>query len=220
MSEFGIPNADELAKAYFKRFAERLSEDPGAYFQSVADAAAITLASNNFSAALDVASDPLTRTSAKVLLKDEMRNACEALIRLYSIQIKYNQAISSEMKAYLGIAQPNSSRQQRNVPATFVDLAVKGALLGSHTVTYTDSMTGKKSKPFGAQTVELIVAISDEPVSDPGLGKTYGIFSRNPIGVAFEHADNTKVATYWARWANVRGQAGPWSNPVSLTIAA
>jgi len=78
----------------------------------------------------------------------------------------------------------------------------------------------KKAKPFGAQTVELRVAVTEDGTSDVNLARTYGLFSKNPIGVAFEHADNQKTATYWARWANVRGQAGPWSIPVSMTIAA
>ena len=220
MSDSGIPRTDRAARDYMVATAATIASDPALYLLQAADAAALTLSATNYSNAFNLADAPATRTELTVQTKDEMRNAAEGIFRLYLVQIKYNAGISSAAKSAIGIEAPNPSRSQRNVPATQVDVAVKGALLGSHTVTYTDSITGKKAKAFGAQGVELLVAVAEEPVTDSSLGKTYGVFSKNPIGVAFEHADNQKVATYWARWMNVRGQAGPWSNPVSMTIAA
>src|SRR4051812_40849807 len=186
----------------------------------VADAAALQLVASNLQSAFTTATEPATRNELSIGHKDEMRTAAEALVRLYGIQIKYNQGVSTADKEAIGISQPNPSRTPRNVPATQPTLGVKGALLGSHTVTFLDSLNDKKAKPFGAQTVELRVAVTEDGTSDVNLARTYGLFSKNPIGVAFEHVDNQKTATYWARWANVRGQAGPWSIPVSMTIAA
>ena len=48
----------------------------------------------------------------------------------------------------------------------------------------------------------------------------HGKFTRNPIAVAFQAADNGKTATYWGRWAGSRGDTSPFSNPVHLGIAA
>ena len=216
----GIPSQDAAAVAYFNAYAERVALDPARYFLSSADSAAIGAAAASFAAAFAAIAEPANRTAAKTLVKDEARNACEALIRLYSIQIKYNMGISSEDKALLGVSQPNPARTSRNVPPTQPTLSIVGSLTGSQTLTFRAPETEGKAKPFGAQTVELRVAVAETTVADPDLAKPCGLFSRNPIGVAFDPGDNKKVATYWARWANVRGQVGPWSNPVSMTIAA
>jgi hypothetical protein len=216
----GVPTQDGAAKTYFNAYAAKVALDPGKYFLSNADSAAISAAAASYSAAYDAAVAPGEKSELKTIAKDESRNSCEALIRLYSIQIKYNMGISTDDKAALGISQPNPTRTSRDVPPTQVQLGILGSLTGSQTLTYRAPESEGKAKPFGAQTVELRVAIDDEAVTDVNLAKNVGLFSRNPIGVAFEAADNKKVATYWARWANVRGQVGPWSIPVSMTIAA
>jgi hypothetical protein len=38
--------------------------------------------------------------------------------------------------------------------------------------------------------------------------------------VDFTEDKDGKVATYYARWASVRGEVGPWSLPISMRIAA
>jgi hypothetical protein len=48
----------------------------------------------------------------------------------------------------------------------------------------------------------------------------YGKFTRNPINVEFSETDDGKMATYYARWASVRGETGPWSLPATMRIAA
>ena len=48
----------------------------------------------------------------------------------------------------------------------------------------------------------------------------YDAARRNPIASAFDHADDGKVATYFARWGGKRNEFGQWSLPVSMTIAA
>ena len=100
-------------------------------------------------------------------------------------------------------------------------LSIIGSLQGSQTLRFSDSTTpDSRKKPFGADMLELRVAVAEEPVTDLDLARPCGIYSKNPIGVAFPEEDNKKVATYWGRWANTKGQFGPWSLPVSMTIAA
>lgn len=47
-----------------------------------------------------------------------------------------------------------------------------------------------------------------------------GLYTRGPITVRFEHDADCRKATYWARWVSRRGEFGPWSLPVSMSIAA
>ena len=76
------------------------------------------------------------------------------------------------------------------------------------------------AKPFGATELQLFRTIGTAPATDPEQAQFYGKFTKNPVGVAFQPADNGKQATYFARWASRRGEVGPWSAPVSLAIAA
>src|SRR5687768_9415202 len=166
MSDTGIPRQDALAVKYINTFANTIANDPAGYMLQVADAAALQLAASNLQSAFTAATTPATRNELSIAHKDEMRTSAEALVRLYGIQIKYNQGISTVDKEAIGISQPNPTRTPRNVPATQPAVNVKGALVGSHTVTFVDSLNDKKAKPFGAQTVELRVAITEEGTSD------------------------------------------------------
>jgi hypothetical protein len=217
---FGIPTGDGAARTYFNNTATIIAADPGRYLLQATDAASLTTAAQNYSAAYDLAEAKPTRTELTILAKDEQRDGCEALFRLYLIQIKYNGGISSTDKAAIGVAPPNPTRTSRNVPAEQPVLGILGSLTGSQTLTYTVPGQEGRAKPFGAQTLELRVNIDETAGGEPETAKPVGLFSKNPIGVAFDPEHNKKVATYWARWANVRGQVGPWSNPVSMTIAA
>jgi hypothetical protein len=76
------------------------------------------------------------------------------------------------------------------------------------------------AKPFGASELQLFRAVGTTPATDPNAAQFYGKFTKNPMAINFNPADNGKQATYFARWASRRGEVGPWSNPISMAIAA
>jgi hypothetical protein len=45
-------------------------------------------------------------------------------------------------------------------------------------------------------------------VTDLDLARPCGLYSKNPIGVAFTEDGQQKVATYWGRWAIPRASSG------------
>ena len=68
--------------------------------------------------------------------------------------------------------------------------------------------------------MQLWVAVGTAATTDEDEAEFYGTFTKNPIPVGFSGADDGKVATYFARWANRKGDTGPWSLAVSMRIAA
>ena len=78
----------------------------------------------------------------------------------------------------------------------------------------------KRAKPFGAISLQLFVNVAEEVDPNPDTARFVGNYTKNPIVVAFDHSENGKQATYFARWQGRRGDVGPWSVPVSLAIAA
>lgn len=216
-----ISPRDSEALGWCQTFAAGLSSNPGAYMISVAEAAAIQLAVDAFASSYADAIDPAQRTPVVVSIKDESRNAAVQLCRQYATLIKYNAGISNPDKIAIGVRPVNPNRDPIECPQSSPVVNVVAATPGTHTVRFADSLEPeKRAKPFGATEIQIYVAIADEPVTDWNEARFYGKFTKNPVAVAFEPADNAKQATYFARWAGRRGDTGPWSNGVTMAIAA
>jgi hypothetical protein len=141
--------------------------------------------------------------------------------RQYASLIKPNAGISDQDKEAIGVPPINLNRNPINVPASSPLLNIVGATPGSHTLRYADTSTPDSGKkPFGAANLQLFVVVGTTPVIDPDAAQFYGAVTRNPVAVGFDAADNGKMATYFARWADRKGQVGPWSLPVTMAIAA
>lgn len=216
-----IPAEDAKALAWLQTFSEGISADPNKYQLGSADAATIKLVVDAYAAGYADAVDPAQRTPLAVATKVDTKRVAIATCRQYAIQIKFNVGISDTDKMAIGVRPVNTARTPVTVPASSPLLNVVGATPGSQTIRYVDSMLpNKRGKPFGASSLQLFVAVATDPVADPDAAQFYGAFTRNPIGVAFARADNGKTATYFARWADRKGQVGPWSQPVAMAIAA
>jgi hypothetical protein len=218
-----IPAQDPQALIWMQTFSAGISANPSLYLLSAPDAVSIASAVNGFDVALAASSDPATRTAVTVAEKDEARISAEQICRQYAILIKYNAGVSDPDKIAIGVRPVNPNREPINCPQTSPLLSVIAATPGVQTLRYADSTTPDSAKkPFGATELQLFRAIAppSTPITDPGAASFYGKFTRNPVGVEFDAADNGKQATYFARWASRRGQTGPWSAPISLAIAA
>jgi hypothetical protein len=222
MADF-IPSQDPQALIWMQTFSAGISANPSLYLLTAPDAATIAAAVHEFDLALAESSDPATRTAVTVAQKDDSRTAAEAVCRQFAILIKFNAGISDPDKIAIGVRPVNPSREPIECPQTSPLLNVIAATPGVQTLRYADSTTpDSPAKPFGASELQLFVAVAPPgtPITDPEAARFYGKFTRNPIGVDFEAADNGKQATYFARWASRRGETGPWSLPVTMAIAA
>lgn len=215
-----IPTREADALQWMKNFAAQLSAAPATYQVSGPDAANISAAVAAFEAAYDAAKEPSGQNPVTIVTKDETRRVAEELCRQFAILIKYNAGITSADKIEAGIRPVNTSRQPIHVPATSPLLNIVGATPGSQTLKFRDAMNPEaRGKPFGAETIQIFVAVGE--TEGPVEGARFlGAYKRNPIGVAFTEVEDGKIATYYARWAGGNGDTGPWSNPVTMRIAA
>jgi len=216
-----IPRTDADALLWLESFSANINGNLAAYQLQAADGLAIQSAVQSFASALAASSNDATRTPAAVNLKDQTRNSAEQICRQYAILIKYNAGISDQAKIDAGVRPVNPDRNPVPQPATSPLLDIIAATPGVHTVRYSDSMTpDSRAKPNGSSDLLLFVAVADSNQTDPANASFVGKFTKNPIAVTFDAADNGKQATYFARWSNRKGQMGPWSIGVSLAIAA
>ena len=176
---------------------------------------------DEFVAALLVATTETTRTKPNIIAKDDAREIAETLIRQYAGLIKDNSGISDEDKVAIGVRPINPNREQIDCPQTQPLMNIISSTQGLQELRYADSTTpDSRAKPFGASELQLFRAISTTENAPLADAKFYAKFTKNPVVVTFDEADDGKVATYYARWAGPRGDVGPWSVPVSMRIAA
>lgn len=216
-----IPATDDGFRTWAETFAQNIQLDPNVYQFTAADATTISDAVDEFVAALAVADNPMTRTTSNITIKDTKRNAAEALCRQYAVQIKYNNGITDDAKIDIGVRPVNSSREPIYCPQSSPLINVTGNTPGAQTVRYADSLAPEsRGKPFGAAALQLFVYIGDAATVNEDDASFLGLYTKNPVVVAFDPADDGKMATYFARWSGKRGDVGNWSLPVSMRIAA
>jgi hypothetical protein len=212
---------DAARLAWMRHFVEALGLSPSTYLVGSGDVAAILAQVDGFDLALNIATAPSTRNSGSVADKNNARAAAMAMCRQYAKLIKFNAGISDQAKLDAGIRPPAVTSDPIECPLASPLLAVVAATNGAHTLGFQNSVDlSAKAKPFGAIALNLYRVIADEAQSDWNIAQHYGIFTRNPIAVAFDPEDNQKIATYFARWSSRRGGFSNWSSPVSMAIAA
>jgi hypothetical protein len=216
-----IPAEDAQFSLWAQAFAAGISSNPALYQISAAQAASIQGVVNAFVTALLTATTETTRTKATIIGKDDAREVAEGLCRQWAILIKDNAGITDGDKVNIGVRPVNPNREPIQCPQTSPLLSVLGNTPGSQTLRFADTNTpDSKAKPFGASELQLFLAIGTTEPAPLSEARFYAKVTRNPIAVEFAEGDDGKIATYYARWASVRGEVGPWSLPASMRIAA
>jgi hypothetical protein len=216
-----IPASDDGFRTWGSNFATNIAANPGLYMMTPAEADGVTAVVQDFIDKLEIADNELTRTKQTIADKDDARSIAESLCRQYAILIKENAGITDGDKLSIGVRPVNPSRERIDVPTTSPLLNIVGQLPGQMTLRYADSSTpDSRARPFGAASLQIFLGISDEEPAPIASCQFLGAFSRNPVDVEFSEADDKKSATFYARWASARGEVGPWSLPVTMTIAA
>lgn len=137
-----------------------------------------------------------------------------------AVEIQANSAISDAAKLTAGVQPRNLTRTAVPAPSSSPLLDLTFATSGIHQIEYADINTPSlKAKPPGvvnAQAYMEVHAIGTP--SDLANAMFLGAFTRTPIVVSLDPADNGMEATYWARWQNRKGEVGPFGSPTSGTI--
>jgi hypothetical protein len=214
-----VPRRDLDALAWMRGFVLPISASPQVYGLSPSDGQLMLKLFLQFEQAM--AANRRVQSCIELRQhKNVARRQAQQLLMLYYHQIKVNAGVSDAEKLAANINPVNLNRTKRFVPGTHPVLNVVAATNGAHTLTYKDSMSIQRAKPFGAVFLELSATIADDIDRDPANARHIGDYTRNPVVVAFENREDGKKATYFARWKGASGDVGPWSTPVSFRIAA
>lgn len=236
MSAPYIPSRDSTLDAWADNFQTLIAAAPATYGLTAPDAVAITNSFTVWHAAYllggstgspPVPINPSTFTSVTVASKNSAKFAMVILLRTYASQIRLNPGVTNSDKIALGLNLPNNAPSPIPVPLTFPLLSIVSAGPGTQIIRFADSATpASRAKPFGAIGMQLFRGIAVAAISDVLLTSFYAQLTAQPFQANFVIGDAGKVATYFSRWitrgkpvGDAAAQVGPWSSPVSQTIA-
>jgi hypothetical protein len=216
-----IPNPDSDFNFWLQNFAGKISANPAAYGLKPADGTEIAAVQAAFLAAYQTASAPATRTVPAIRERDSTRSAAVAVARRLAGEIRTNPALTLEQKLNLGLRVRKAQLTRTPTPTVHPVLQITGVDFMSHQVrATTEDSPSSPARPHGVASLLVVRTIADAPASDPEEASFLTIATRTTFTSRFETADGGKFATYFARWANGKGELGPWSKPVSMRIAA
>jgi hypothetical protein len=204
-------------------FANGIAADIGLYQVSQPDSDAISAAVSEFLAKRAIWIAPSTRTPEALEEKDASKASALGICRVFYRQIQGNNGIADSAKVAIGVSPLNNSRTVRNCPSTAPGVIITASTPGGQTVNFRDS-TGlvPRGLPMGATMCQLFVQVGEENAQtfDETKARFIGNYTLNPMPVFFDDDERGLQATYFARWGGKRNEFGPFSLPVSMTIAA
>lgn len=207
-----IPPKDADLLTWADNFQTLIAASPTTYGLVTGDATAITAAFTPFETAYPIAINPATRTAVTVAAKDTAKFAMLSVLRSYAQIISADPAVDNADKIALGLNLHGTPPSPVPVPTTFPIISVLAATPLLHTMRWADELTpDRRTRPFGAIGMELRRTIAVAATSDPNAALFYALVTRQPNTIEFEASDAGKVATYFGRWLNRKGEAGPWS---------
>lgn len=216
-----IPSREADLDTFLANFKTLIAASPTSYGLVTADGTAITNAYNNWHSAYLAAVNPTTRTKATVITKNEQKANVLSVVRGYASTIRANAAVSDALKIGLGLHVHDSVPTPVPAPTTYPMLTLSGMGVGRQDLRVADQLTpAKRAKPSGAAGLLLFRHVGTAPATDPTQCAFLAFAGRTGFTAEFDPSDNGKVATYFARWTNAKGEMGPWSPAASLPIAA
>jgi hypothetical protein len=227
-----IPDADSDFAYTALVFARKIEADPARYHLTPEDAAYIAKAVKEFRSALAKATDRHTRTQPTIRAKNAARKTAEKIVRAYGRVIRSNPAISDEDKSSVRIYERKKKCTRKPCPKTAPYIRYLGAYddggPGSirHVLKFKDHFCSTTDAlPDGAERLELFVEwvpqgerIPQSPEEMYGRPWYLRSFTRSRMEVKFPMPPVPMMIVYWGRWADSKGEVGPWSQTVAARV--
>ena len=188
---------------------------------AAADLTTLTTKQAAWTAAYTPASNANARSQDEVVAKDDARKTYEETLRKFIGQwITNNPKVPNSEREKMGLTVKSETRTSVGVPKTYPVASVDFSTRLQHKVAFRDSATPtSKAKPEGVHGCEVWAKIGG---AAPKLEKELqylGICTATPFLKTFEGDLAAQTVYYWLRWANTKGETGPWSTPVSAMVA-
>lgn len=216
------PRREADVRAFTGVLAARLAGDWAALGipEETADEYAATQAA--FAELCNASLDPTRRTPSVVAGKRAAARALEAATRPIAARIRCNTAIPMSTKVSLNIVPAKARYTRIARPEVAPKVAVIATGPRSMTVRFAhpDRPWGK-ALPKGVGLVAVLIAVGETSPNDGGgPWRSYGVSPRATFTINVTDEDLPPFAKVWvtARFANPRGEAGPWATPAWANV--
>lgn len=215
-----IPQRDNDLSLWSLNFTTLLTAVPANYGLTAPDAVIVANVVNPFITALNVATDPGTRTSATIATKDATKSAMLAIVRPYAQRIKLSAAVSDARKIAIGVGIRDTTPSPVPTPTTQPLMSIVAATPLQHEIRYADALTpDKRHKPFGAVALLIFISVGTVAPADPELAPFRALVTKQPYMHTYAPTDVGKTAFVYGRWVTRTGELGPMSALASMVIA-
>lgn len=214
-----IPRRDLGFLHWSRNLSTRINATPEAFGLSPAQAGAYGDLHSAYASALRTATDPSTRTSPAVQMKNDTRRAAEREARRLARLIQATPGVSDTQRSDLGLtvrdADPSPIPRPADRPALHVNLRY-GATVR---VRIRDAGSTRRGKPDGVAGASVFSHIGAFPPPSLSEWMYEGNTTRPEMDITFP-PDTAPGAKVWltAYWYNPRAQRGPAAMPVSMHI--
>jgi hypothetical protein len=214
-----LPPRDADLTLWVLNFTTLLTATPTDFGLVAGDAVICAGPISAFRAALQLATDPSTRTKSTVAAKDAAKVTMLDVVRPYCIQIKNNGGVTDYNKIAIGVGVRDLQPTPVAVPNTQPLLSIVSATPQQQEVRYCDALTpDSRAKPFGVTALLLFCSVGAVPPVEPEASRFRALVTKQPYFQPFEVGDVGKTAFYYGRWVTRTGLLGPMSAVASCVI--
>lgn len=212
MSSSYIPAKDSQFAVWLLNFSTLLSASPGTYGLVSADATAVASVQSAWQTAYNAATDGSTRGPATISAKNVARVNALAVVRPYAQQIANNAGVDVNDKLAIGVNTRQNPGTPVPPPSTQPILSLIAGTPLNMQFRFRDAgaPAASRAKPADAAALQLFGVTSATVISDPSTLPLIGTFTKVPVNIAWDSADQGKTAYIAARWINRKGQPGPF----------
>lgn len=214
-----IPQRDAELDLWLNNFQTLVAAAPGTYGLTGGVAVALTAAYDAWHTAFVLATDPGTRTTLTVAQKNAEKIIAKAVFRESANFVRGNPAVSDANQLALGIPLADPVPTPIPPPSTHPNLSILFGGPLTHTLVWADETTPlRRAKPAGVIGLLLYRSIGVTAAVDPAQCDFVGLYTRIPQLMEYGAGDQGKIATYFGRWTNGKGDEGPYSASLVLTV--
>jgi hypothetical protein len=214
-----FPTNDDEFDTFQSQFVSVVSANPATYGVTPDDVTALKAAQAvwvaKFPAHTKAHADAVTATHAK----DVARTGFEAPLRAAAHKVNSTAGKDNSVRVAAGLHPRDHVQSTIGAPTTRPLGRVETR--GNHTLVlhFVDEATPTKTaKPHGVHGAQVYTHVGDPAPAD-WTGFTFmALDTRTPYVDVHPAADAGKTAYYMLRWANAKGETGPWSDVISAKI--
>ena len=220
MPNDSIPPADPEFHNWAGPFSDYVATNATAMGLSADDVKPLTDATSTWNTAYPAHTTAHSAATAATSVKIQARDTFETVARPLIQQLQASPKVTDAQRKAMKINVHSKPRTPVSVPTTKPVATVDTSQHLQHTIDFRDSASsGSRRKPAGVASCEIWSKVGAPAPTDYTQMSFVQSATKTPCLVNYTGAQAGLTVWFWMRWVNTRNKKGPWSDPVSATIA-